>query len=49
MRVTYSAIGMAPAAEVRDLWVKTTLGTFAGEFSAYVPAHGVVLVRIHAK
>jgi alpha-galactosidase len=49
MTVTFSQIGIRQAAEVRDLWVKRTLGTFEGEFSAYVPAHGVVLVRIHAK
>jgi alpha-galactosidase len=49
MTVRFSEIGIAQAAEIRDLWVKKTLGTFADEFSTYVPAHGVVLVRIQAK
>jgi alpha-galactosidase len=31
---------------VRDLWRQQDLGMFANEFTAMVPAHGVVLVRI---
>ena len=33
-------------AQVRDLWSHTDLGTFTDRFSATVPAHGVVMVRI---
>jgi alpha-galactosidase len=33
-------------AKVRDLWTHSDLGTFADHFSATVPAHGVVMVRI---
>ena len=33
-------------AKVRDLWTHTDLGTFDDHFSATVPAHGVVMVRI---
>jgi alpha-galactosidase len=31
---------------VRDLWQRKDLGTFDGSFTAEVPAHGVVLVKI---
>jgi len=31
---------------VRDLWAHTDAGTFTGRFSAPVPAHGAVMVRI---
>jgi len=31
---------------VRDLWRQQDLGEFAGEFTATVPRHGVVLVRL---
>jgi alpha-galactosidase len=31
---------------VRDLWRHADLGTFTDHFSATVPAHGVVMVRV---
>ena len=31
---------------VRDLWRQKDLGQFEGRFSAAVPRHGVVLVRL---
>jgi alpha-galactosidase len=31
---------------VRDLWAHKDLGKMAGEFSADVPQHGVVLIKI---
>ena len=34
------------AAKVRDLWAKKDLGEKTGEFSAAVPSHGVVMVRV---
>jgi alpha-galactosidase len=33
-------------AKVRDLWKHQDLGTFKGSFSATVPGHGVVMIRI---
>ncbi len=33
-------------ARVRDLWAHADLGTFTERFSATVPAHGVVMVRV---
>lgn len=32
---------------VRDLWLHKDLGIFRGNFSATVPSHGVVAVRLH--
>jgi alpha-galactosidase len=49
MRVSFSDIGVSGEAAVRDLWLKKDLGRFSGKFSAYVPRHGVVLVRIKAQ
>ncbi|HVH66908.1 MAG TPA: glycoside hydrolase family 27 protein [Gemmatimonadales bacterium] len=43
---SWHAIGLYRAAHVRDLWAHTDLGTFTDRFSATVPAHGVVMVRI---
>jgi alpha-galactosidase len=34
------------AAEIRDLWAHRSLGRKSGGFSATVPAHGVVMVRV---
>jgi alpha-galactosidase len=31
---------------VRDLWAKKDLGKRTGSFSATVPGHGVVLVKV---
>jgi alpha-galactosidase len=49
MTVKFSQIGLQGEASVRDLWVKKDLGTFKDNFIAYVPTHGVVLVRIKAQ
>ncbi len=48
MTVKFSQIGLQGEASIRDLWVKKDLGTFKDSFTAYVPRHGVVLVRIKA-
>ena len=46
MAVTFSQIGISGEASVRDLWLKRGLGRFKDKYSAYVPAHGVVLIRV---
>ena len=33
-------------AKVRDLWQKKDLGKFRGKFSAKVPSHGVVMIKV---
>ena len=47
MAVSGSDIGMNGKFIVRDLWRQKDLGTFDGSFSADVPYHGVVLLRVH--
>ncbi len=43
----WSEIGLdAGPARVRNLWDRIDLGFFIGEFSALVPPHGVVMVKI---
>ncbi len=48
MTVYFPHLGLADQATARDLWLKKDLGTFQEKFSANVPAHGVVLVRLKA-
>lgn len=44
--VAWSDLGIKGQQIVRDLWRQKDLGTCDGEFSADVPSHGSVLVRI---
>src|SRR5882724_3803825 len=49
MSVNLSQIGLHGPASVRDLWLKKDLEVVQDTFSAYVPRHGVVLVKIKGK
>ena len=49
MTVNFDQIGIRGEATLRDLWLKKDLGSFNKSYSAYVPPHGVVLVRIKEK
>jgi len=42
----WSDLGISGQQTVRDLWRQKDVGTFDNEFSATVPRHGVVLVKI---
>jgi alpha-galactosidase len=42
----WSALGLTGKQVVRDLWRQKDLGAFDSQFSAPVPRHGVVLVRL---
>jgi alpha-galactosidase len=44
--VNFKAVGVKKSTAVRDLWAGKDLGTFHGSFTANVPRHGVVLVKI---
>ena len=44
--VKFADLGLVGKHVVRDLWRQKDLGTFAGQFSAPVGRHGVVLVSI---
>jgi alpha-galactosidase len=39
-------LGVADGVRVRDLWAKQDLGTARTSFTAKVPRHGVVLVKM---
>jgi alpha-galactosidase len=45
----WSDLGLVGKQIVRDLWRQQDLGKFADEFTATVPRHGVVLIRIRKK
>ena len=46
LTVKWSDLGLTGPQLVRDLWRQKDLGAFTDQFSAPVPSHGVVLVRI---
>jgi alpha-galactosidase len=39
-------VGVGDTASVRDLWEKRDLGVFNSSFTAQVPTHGVVLLKV---
>jgi alpha-galactosidase len=49
IEVNWDKIGISGKQIVRDLWRQKNIGVFSKKFSAYVPSHGVVLVRIIPK
>jgi alpha-galactosidase len=46
VQVNWSDLGLKGRLHVRDLWRQKDLGKFANSFTATVPRHGVVLVRV---
>ncbi len=47
MTVTWTDLGLpAGSAAVRDLWARTDRGIFQDRYSANVPSHGVVLIKV---
>jgi alpha-galactosidase len=46
VEVQWSTLGLKGKHAVRDLWRQKNLGRFADGFSASVPRHGVVLIRV---
>jgi alpha-galactosidase len=46
MTVAWSDVGLHGKLQVRDLWALKDLGKVAGQFSADVPSHGVVLITV---
>ncbi|HKV98924.1 MAG TPA: NPCBM/NEW2 domain-containing protein [Vicinamibacterales bacterium] len=46
MSVKFSELGLSGSQRVRDLWQQKDLGASRDQFSATVPRHGVVLVKI---
>ncbi len=46
VKAEWPALGLSGAQRVRDLWQQKDLGTFRDAFTARVPRHGAVLVKI---
>jgi alpha-galactosidase len=46
MTATWSACGLSDRQHVRDAWREMDLGVYTNSFTARVPAHGVILVRL---
>jgi alpha-galactosidase len=44
--IRFKDIGLSGKASVRDLWARKDLGSFSGSYTAQVPRHGVVMIRI---
>jgi alpha-galactosidase len=42
----WSKLGLTGRFMVRDLWQRKDLGRFIGKYTASVPSHGVVLLRL---
>ncbi len=46
IKVNWSDISLTGSAQVRDLWAHSNLGSFSTSYTASVPSHGVVLLKI---
>ena len=46
--VNWKEIGLNGEQKVRDLWLRKNMGIFKTGYSAIVPGHGVVLIRLHS-
>jgi alpha-galactosidase len=46
--VNWSSIGLSGSASVRDLWAHASRGSFTNSYTASVPSHGVVMLKITA-
>jgi len=44
--VSFKDLGLPASAQVRNLWTHTDLGAFDGSYTAEIPPHGVVLLRV---
>lgn len=48
MTVTWEQAGVKGRQSARDLWRQKDLGVFEDSFTATVPKHGAVVIRLHA-
>ena len=42
----FSDVGLGNSLVLRDLWAKKDLGSFQDRYTATVPQHGVVMLRV---
>jgi alpha-galactosidase len=47
--VNFKDIGLRGSAKVRDLWSHKDLGSFAASYTADVPRHSAVLIKVSVK
>lgn len=47
--VNWSDIGMSGSLNVRDLWAKADKGSFNGSYTAQVPSHGTVMLKVSSE
>ena len=47
--VNWSDVGLTGSISVRDLWAKSDKGEFTGSYTASVPSHGTVVLRVSSK
>jgi alpha-galactosidase len=46
IEINFRELGFKGSVKVRDVWAAKDLGTLSGDYSAHVPGHGVVLLRV---
>lgn len=46
IEINFRELGFKGSLKVRDIWAAKDLGTLSGDYSAHVPGHGVVLLRV---
>lgn len=46
LTAAWSDLGLSGRYAARDLWLRKDLGTFDGKFTATIPAHGAILIRL---
>ena len=49
MTLSLNSIGVTGSARVRDLWKHQDVGTVSGSYTAEVPKHGVVMLKVTAQ
>ena len=47
--VNFADVGIQGSVSVRDLWAKSDKGEFTGSYTASVPSHGTVVLRVSSK
>ena len=45
--VHFKDIGLSGEVSVRDLWARKELGSINGSYTAQVPRHGAVMIRVN--
>jgi hypothetical protein len=46
LTMDFQALGLAKTLRARDLWARKDLGVLNGNFSAQVPAHGSIMLKV---